>query len=72
MVFPIPSRADNAKIEDALRKLHSLRVSQFLADRPKPDLEALGLAPPELELALGQATTTTAGIVPEAVRDRSR
>jgi hypothetical protein len=56
MTRPIPARADNPKIEDLLFKLQNLRVNRFETDDPKPDLESLGLQPPELELALDQGT----------------
>ncbi len=54
MVWPIQARADNAKIEESLRRLQHLRIRQFID--AKADLEALGLQPPDLELALGQGT----------------
>ena len=49
-------RADNARIEDGLTKLQTLRVLNFLSEEPKPDLTTLGLSPPELELAFGHGT----------------
>jgi len=55
---PINARADNARIEDALTNLQSLRVQSYAREEAKPDLEALGLAPPELEIALGLGTNT--------------
>src|SRR5882724_4808243 len=56
MTRPIPARADNSKIEELLFKLQNLRVSRFETDEQRPDLESLGLQPPELELALDQGT----------------
>jgi hypothetical protein len=56
MTRPIPARAGNPKIEDLLSKLQNLRVNRFETDDPRPDLESLGLQPPELELALDQGT----------------
>jgi hypothetical protein len=58
--YPQSARANNTKVHDALESLHSLRVLQFLPDDPKPDLEALGLQPPELEVAIAQGTNTIA------------
>jgi hypothetical protein len=56
--FPQPARANNEKIHESLELIHSLRARDFLADDPKPDLEALGLQRPELEVALGEGTNT--------------
>jgi len=53
---PLPLRADTTKIEQALDKLQTIRVLQFVPEQPKPDLEALGLQPAELELAFAQGT----------------
>jgi hypothetical protein len=60
MVFPIKSRADNSRIQDALTRLHFLRVSQFVTNRLKPELEAFGLAPADLEVGLNLAATNVA------------
>lgn len=53
---PSGARADAGRIRDLLQQLQTLRASQFLPDDPKPDLEALGLQPPELALALMRGT----------------
>jgi hypothetical protein len=60
MVHPLPARADNAKIEDALEKLQSARILQFVSDAPKADLESFGLQPAELEVAFAQGTNLVA------------
>jgi hypothetical protein len=60
MVYPLPARADNLKIENALQALQSLRVQQFVPEDSKADLEAFGLQPPEMELAFGLGTNTVA------------
>lgn len=57
---PIQARANSARVEDALENLQNVRANQFIAEDPKPDLEALGLQPPVLQLALGQGTNTAA------------
>jgi len=56
MLLPMPARADNERMEEALQNLQDLRVERFVSDDPKGDAEALGLAPAELEVALGQST----------------
>jgi hypothetical protein len=56
MVYPLSARADNLKISEALRRLESLRVQQFVPDDVKGDLDAYGLQTPELELAFGLGT----------------
>ena len=56
MVVPMDARADQARLEDSLQKLQSLRVRQFVSDDPKVDLESLGLQPADLELVLSEGT----------------
>jgi hypothetical protein len=58
MVLPMKTRADNDKVEEALRRLQDLHVYQFISDDPKADLESFGLQPPELSLALAQGANT--------------
>ncbi len=60
LVWPNPARADAVRIEDNLRQLQSLRVQSFVSDSPTGDLESFGLAPPELQIALGQGPTNLA------------
>jgi len=60
MTHPMLARVDNPKIEDALQKLQNLRVHQFVSDDPKADLDAFGLQPPGLELALRRGTNPVA------------
>jgi hypothetical protein len=60
MVWPLQARADNLRIQDSLQKLQNLRVRQFVSDDARTDLEPFGLAPPELELSMGQGTNTLA------------
>jgi hypothetical protein len=60
MTFPLPVRADNARIEDSLEKLQSLQIQQFVTDDPKADLESLGLQPADLELVLTHGTNPVA------------
>lgn len=56
MVRPFPTRANSPKIAMSLEKLQTMRISQFVTDDPKPDLEPLGLQPPQLEIAFQQGT----------------
>jgi hypothetical protein len=60
MVYPLQARASNAKADESLQMLQSVRVRRFVAADPKADAEAFGLQPPELEVALGQGTNTVA------------
>jgi hypothetical protein len=60
MVSPVPSRADNARIHEGLTKLHSLRIGEFVPDSPKPDLDAIGLAAPELAVGFYRGTNSAA------------
>jgi hypothetical protein len=60
MVYPLQARANNAKAEESLQMLQSVRVRQFVPDDSRADVEAFGLQPPELEVALGQGTNTIA------------
>ena len=60
MVYPLQARANNPKAEQSLQTLQDVRVRQFVSDDPKADLEAFGLQPPELEVALGQGTNIVA------------
>ena len=60
MIYPLQARANNPKTEESLQMLQSVRVRQFVPDDSRTDLDALGLQPPELEVALGQGTNTIA------------
>jgi hypothetical protein len=60
MMRPLPLRADSAKIDQSLAGLQTNRISQFVSDDPKTDLEALGLQHAELELTLSQGTNVLA------------
>jgi hypothetical protein len=60
MVYPLQARANNPKAEQSLQTLQDVRVRQFVSDNPKADLDAFGLQPPELEVALGQGTNIVA------------
>jgi len=57
---PMPARADNQRINLGLQKLNATRVTKFVTDDPKADLETFGLNAPELELTLTQDTNVVA------------
>ena len=57
---PFKGRADNAKIMSWLQALDSAHIHQFVPDEPAPDSQALGLEPPEFELAIAQGTNSIA------------
>jgi hypothetical protein len=62
MTAPIPARADNLKIADLLSRLGNLHVTGFVPDSPKPDLDQLGLQPPQCEIAAGMGTNQVLSI----------
>jgi hypothetical protein len=62
MVWPLDARANGARIDESLDKLQKLRIRQFVSDDLKPDLEPLGLSPPELELSFANGTNVLAGL----------
>ncbi len=56
MTKPLLTRANKAKLDFLLQDLQLTRVSQFVTDDPRADLEPYGLQPPERELVFGQGT----------------
>ncbi len=58
--FAQPARANNTRITEALRQLQTLRVLQFVTDDAAADLDAFGLKPPLLELALARGSNVVA------------
>ncbi|HEX5222159.1 MAG TPA: DUF4340 domain-containing protein [Verrucomicrobiae bacterium] len=57
---PMSARADSQRINLALQKLNTARVTRFVTDDAKADLESYGLNAPELELTLSQETNVVA------------
>jgi hypothetical protein len=55
---PMSARADNQRVHLALQKLNTARVTRFVTDDPRADMDAFGFNSPELELALAQDTNT--------------
>jgi len=56
MIRPLEARADNDRITEALQRLQTARVTQFVTDDAKVDLSAYGLQPANLDLWLGHGT----------------
>lgn len=57
---PMAVRADSQRINLALQQLHAARVTRFVTDDPKADLENYGLKVPVLELVFAQGTNRVA------------
>lgn len=57
---PVPARANNPRLREALQKLHALRVTRFVSDDPQVDADTFGLHPPGLELTLASGTNLVA------------
>ena len=62
MVRPLPARADNDRIAEALQQFRLARVSQFVTDDPAADLATYGLQPAAFDLSLGQGTNFTTAL----------
>lgn len=56
LVMPMTARADNLRLGDALQKLQTTRVVQFVTDVPNVDPDAFGFHAPELQLTLAHDT----------------
>ena len=56
MARPLVARADSSGITEALQRLQTAQVSQFVTDNPKADLTAFDLQPAELDLWIGHGT----------------
>lgn len=62
LTAPMSARADNLRLSDALQKLHTTRVAQFVTDAPTADLDTFGFHTPELVLTLARGTNVLAGL----------
>jgi len=60
MLRPLQARADGERITDALQKLYSARIAQFVTDSPQADLSAYGLQPADLDVWLDRGTNFVA------------
>jgi len=56
MTRPLAARANSSRITEALQRLQTARVSQFVTDNPKSDLSSFELQPADLDLWLGCGT----------------
>jgi len=56
MVRPLPARADNERIAEALQQLRLAHVTRFVTDDPAADPATFGLQPPSFDLWLGKST----------------
>jgi uncharacterized protein DUF4340 len=59
MTRPLVARADSSRIIEALQRLQTAKVSQFVTDNPKADLSAFDLQPAALDLWIGHGTNFT-------------
>lgn len=57
---PMAVRADSQRLYLLLQQLNTARVTRFITDEPKVDLEGFGLAAPSLELGFAQGTNSVA------------
>lgn len=62
MVRPLPTRANNDLITDALQELQGARVTQFVTDDANADMASFGLQPASLDLWLGSGTNFSTAI----------
>jgi len=56
MTRPLVARANTGRITEALQRLQTARVSQFVTDNPKSDLSSFNLQPADLDLWFGSGT----------------
>ena len=56
MTRPLAARADSGRIAEALQRLQTAQVSQFVTDNPKADLTSFDLQPADLDLWIGGGT----------------
>lgn len=56
MTRPLVARANSGRITEALQRLQTARVAQFVTDNPKVDLSAYDLQPATLDLWFGRET----------------
>src|SRR6478736_3275284 len=63
LTAPMSARADNLRLVDAMQKLHTTRVMQFVTDAANADLDAYGFHTPELALTLANGTNILSGLV---------
>lgn len=57
---PMAVRADSQRVYNLLQQLNTARVTRFVTDDPRADLEGFGLHTPGLELGFAQGTNAVA------------
>lgn len=62
MVRPLPARADDERIADALQQLQLAQVSRFVTDDPKADWSLYGLQPSASDLWFGKGTNVISAL----------
>lgn len=62
MVRPLAARANGDYIADALQKLQTAHVSQFITDNPNADMSTFGLQPASLDVWLEHGSNVLAAI----------
>jgi hypothetical protein len=62
LLRPLEARADSPKVDALLEQLQDLRVTAFVSDDPKAEMESYGLQPPEWGLALARGTNMLAAL----------
>ncbi len=60
LTVPMPARANDQKIQQALQSLLGLSVQEFVSDNPGDELESFGLQPARLEIGLWNGTNRLA------------
>jgi hypothetical protein len=62
MTRPLLTRANNVLLDFLLQQLQLARISRFVTDDPRADLEPYGLQPPARELLLYHGSNVVAGL----------
>jgi hypothetical protein len=62
MTRPLVARANSSRITEALQRLQTAQVSQFVTDNPKADLTSFDLQPAELDLWISHGTNFTTAL----------
>lgn len=60
LTHPLEARADDAYLLAMLQQLQGTSVSGFVSDERRPDLETLGLQPPDLSIAFAKGSVNAA------------
>jgi len=60
LIKPTPARASMPKVLDLVKKIRDARITHFVSDDPRDDLDGFGLHPPEAEFAFTLGTNDVA------------